>query len=123
MAAVTSCENALQAILENTIILFVCPPKFCISIVSSLSWDLQCSREKTITMLMQNLGGQTKSIMVFSKMANRKSCKELKTDIQTKTQYTFFACRFCFPNTDHVTILRRVFSFKVGQFHVRTQSI
>ena len=46
-----------------------------------------------------------------------------KPDIQTKTQYTFFACRFCFPNTDHVKIPRRVLSFKVGQFHVRTQSI
>ena len=54
---------------ENTIILFVCPPKFGISIVSSLSWDLQWSQEKTKTMLMQNLGGQTKSIMVFSEVA------------------------------------------------------
>ena len=33
---------------------------------------------------------------------------------------TFFFCRFCFPNTDHVTIPRRVFSFKVGHFHSRT---
>ena len=55
---------------ENIIILFVCPPKFCISIVSSLYWDLQWSQEKTKTMLIQNLGGQTKSIMVFSGMAN-----------------------------------------------------
>ena len=45
-----------------------------------------------------------------------------KPDIQTKTPQILFACRFCFPNTDHVTIPRRVFSFKVGQFHVRTQS-
>ena len=58
-----------KAISENTIMLFVCLPKFCISIVSSFSWDLQWSEEKTKTMLMQNLGGQTKSIMVFSEMA------------------------------------------------------
>ena len=45
------------------------PPKFCISIVSSFSWDLQWSQENTKTMLMQNLGGQTKSIMVFSEVA------------------------------------------------------
>ena len=51
------------------IILFVCPPKFCVSIVSSFSWDLQWPQEKTKTMLMQNLGGQTKIIIVFSKMA------------------------------------------------------
>ena len=44
-------------------------PKICISIVSSFSWDLQWSREKTITKHMQNLVGQTKSIMVFSELA------------------------------------------------------
>ena len=38
-----------------------------ISIVSSFSWDLQWSQEKTKSMLMQNLGGQTNSIMVFPK--------------------------------------------------------
>ena len=58
-----------QATSENTIILFVCPPKFCIRIVSSFSWEFPCSQEKTKTMLMQNLGGQTKSIMVFSELA------------------------------------------------------
>ena len=50
-------------------ILFVCPPKFCISIVSRFSWDLQWSQEKIKTILMQNLGGQIKSIMVFSEVA------------------------------------------------------
>ena len=59
-----------KATPENTIILFVCPRKFCISIVSSFSWNLQWSQEKTKTMLMQNLGGQTKSKMAFSGMAN-----------------------------------------------------
>ena len=33
------------------------------------SWDLPWSQKKTKRMLMQNFGGQTKSIMVFSKMA------------------------------------------------------
>ena len=44
-------------------------PKFYISIVSSFSWDLQWSQKKTKIMLMQNLGGQIKSIMVFSEVA------------------------------------------------------
>ena len=54
---------------ENTIIVFVCSPKFCISIVFVFSWDHCKSEQKLETMLMQNLGGQTKSIMVFSKVA------------------------------------------------------
>ena len=37
--------------------------------VSGFSRDLQWSQEKIKTMLMQNLGGQTKSIMVFSELA------------------------------------------------------
>ena len=57
----------LYATSENTIILFVRPPKFFISIVSSFSWNLQWSREKTKAMLMQTFGRQTKSIMVFPK--------------------------------------------------------
>ena len=54
---------------ENTIILFVCPLKFCTSIVFVSSWDHSKSQEKLETMLMQNLAGQTKSIMVFSEVA------------------------------------------------------
>ena len=53
----------------NTIILFVYPPKFCISIVFVFSWGHCKSQEKLETMLMQNLGGQTKSVMVFSEVA------------------------------------------------------
>ena len=34
-------SKTTQATSENTIILFVCPPKFCISIVTSFSCDLQ----------------------------------------------------------------------------------
>ena len=56
--------------MENTIILSVCSLKFCIlSIVFVFSWDRCKSQEKLETMLMQNLGGQTKSIMVFSEVA------------------------------------------------------
>ena len=44
-------------------------PKFCISIVFVFSWDRCKSQEKLETMRMQNLGEQTKSIMVFSKVA------------------------------------------------------
>ena len=42
---------------------------FCMRSVSSFPGDLQWSQEKTKTMLMQTFGGQTKSIMVFLKMA------------------------------------------------------
>ena len=42
--------------------------KFCISIV--FSWDHCKSQEKLETILMQNLGGETKNIMVFSDSAN-----------------------------------------------------
>ena len=42
------------------IILFVCLPKLCISIVSSFSWDLQWSEEKTKAMLIKNFGGTNK---------------------------------------------------------------
>jgi len=63
------CHQILLATSQFTIILFVCPPKFCVSIVSSFSLDLQGSQEKTKTMLVLNLRGQTNSVMVFSKMA------------------------------------------------------
>ena len=39
------------------------------------SWDHCKSQEKLETMLMQNLGGQTKSIMVFSEVAYWRNCK------------------------------------------------
>ena len=48
-------------------ILFVCPPKFCISIVSSFYWDLQWSQEKTKTILMQNLGDKQRVLWYFPK--------------------------------------------------------
>ena len=53
----------------NNTVPFVCPPNFCINIVSIFSWDLLWSQEKIKTMLMQNFGVQTKSIMVFLKVA------------------------------------------------------
>ena len=57
------------ATFKSTIILFACPPKFCVSIVFIFPWDHCKSQEKMETMSMQNLGGQTKSIMVFLKVA------------------------------------------------------
>ena len=45
--------------------MMVCPRKFCISIVCVFSWDPCKALEKLETMLLQNLKGQTKSIMVF----------------------------------------------------------
>ena len=46
-----------QVTFKFTIILFIGPPKFCISIVFIFSWDLN-------TMVMQNFGGTKMSIMV-----------------------------------------------------------
>ena len=46
-------------------ILFIVPPKFCISIVFNFSWYSQSPQEKLKTMLMQTFGGTTKSIMVL----------------------------------------------------------
>ena len=50
--------------LKNTIILFVAPPKLSISIVFQFSRGDWKSQEK-----LENFGGTTKSIMIFSKMA------------------------------------------------------
>ena len=60
---------SLLAILENTTILFICPPKFCLSIAFVFCRHHCNSQEKLETKLMQNLGRQTKSIMVFSRVA------------------------------------------------------
>ena len=46
-------------------------------IVFIFSWDLQWSQGKIKTMFMQNFGGQTKSIMVFLKVALRIKYKSL----------------------------------------------
>ena len=40
-----------------------------VTMETNWSWDLQWSQEKTKTTLMQNLGGQTKNVMVFSEVA------------------------------------------------------
>ena len=80
-----------EASSENTIILFVCPPICCISIVCSFSWDLKWSQEKTKTMLMQYFGGQTKSIMVFSELADSTKysspVSSLKSALLLRLQY------------------------------------
>ena len=55
--------------------------KFCISIIFVFSWDHCKSQEKLETMLIQNLGEQTKSVMVFSKMAYRDQLASLESSI------------------------------------------
>ena len=54
---------------KNTTTLFVCLPKFYISIVFIFSWHQSKYPEKTETMFMQTFRGKTKSIMVFLKVA------------------------------------------------------
>ena len=55
----------LRKTYHHTLRLF---PKFSIGILFVFPWDH--SQEKLETMLIQNLGGQTKSILVFSKVAD-----------------------------------------------------
>ena len=47
-------------LFQNTIILFVVPPKLCINIVFSFSWDLQSPQEKLKTIHMRNLMDKNK---------------------------------------------------------------
>ena len=49
--------------------LSVCPPNFAQALFPVPLGTYSGPRKKTKTKLMQNLGGQTKSIMVFSKVA------------------------------------------------------
>ena len=42
---------------------FICPPKFCISIVFNFSWDGCSTQEKWKTKVVQNFGGQIRCIM------------------------------------------------------------
>ena len=58
-----------QVTLKNSMILNVCPQKFCINIVSIFPRDLQWFQEKIKTMHMKYFGGQTNSITVFFKVA------------------------------------------------------
>ena len=59
----------VEATSENTIILFVCPSKFCISIVFVFSRDLQWSQEKNKNNAFAKFRGTNKSIMVFSELS------------------------------------------------------
>ena len=81
------------------------PSKFCVSIASSFSWDLQWSQEKTRTMLMQNLGSQTKSIMVFSGMANWLP----KWVRWSNTVYTGLPVLFCSKLLKRVVFFHKIF--------------
>ena len=58
------------AVSTLPIIHFVCPPKFCTSIVFNFSWDDCMSQEKSKTMHTQNFGRQTKCIMGNVEKAN-----------------------------------------------------
>ena len=51
---------------KNAIILFIVLQKFRISFVFNFSWE-KSPQKKLKTMLMQNFGGTTKSVMVFLK--------------------------------------------------------
>ena len=51
-------SRSAYATFKITIILFLCPPKCCISIVSSFSWDLHWSKKKIKTIFVQNFGGK-----------------------------------------------------------------
>ena len=55
-SAARSYHWPLQKIPQHTIMLFVCHPKYCISIVFSFSWGHFNSQEKLKTKLMQHFG-------------------------------------------------------------------
>ena len=61
-------EFGNRPLSKNTTTLFVCLPKFYISIVFIFSWHYSKNPEKMETMLMQNFEGKTKSIIVFLKV-------------------------------------------------------
>ena len=48
--------------------------------------------------------------------------KGTRTRRDTRLGTELFRLIFCFPNTDHVKTPGRVSSFKIGNFHTRTQS-
>ena len=54
-------------IFAQTIIHLVCPPKFCITILSNFSWVLQSSREKSKTMIMKIWGVKQAALWSFWK--------------------------------------------------------
>ena len=54
----TELSFIIFTISTSPIIHVVCPPKFCISIVLSFSWDDCMPKEKLKTILMQNFGGK-----------------------------------------------------------------
>ena len=54
------CNWLLQKIPQHNTTLFVCPPKFCMSVFFSFSWGHFYSQEKLKTMLMQILGVKNK---------------------------------------------------------------
>ena len=56
-----------------------------IRMVSGFSWDVQWSQEKIKTILVQNFGGQTKSTMVFSKVAYTNSSSANKYSLTFDT--------------------------------------
>ena len=66
-------NKGLQATFENAIILFVCPPKFCISIVFDFSSK---SHEKLETMLMQNLWEKQRVLWYFRKWLICYGCED-----------------------------------------------
>ena len=62
--------SCVFAISTSPILHLVCPPKFCISIVFSFSWDDCNAQGKWKTMVIQIFGGQKRCIMGNVEMAN-----------------------------------------------------
>ena len=71
-------------------------PKFYLSIVFVFSRDHCKSQEKLETMLMQNFGGQSKSIMVFSEMAYILSVFILLPENTYDASWTLKTCKSSF---------------------------
>ena len=91
------CNRPFRKILKYS--LFV-PPNFAQALFSFFCWDHCKSQEKLETMLIQNLGGQTKSIMVFSEVAyspylflSRKDDSDVRDiDFHSVLVHSVFSC-------------------------------
>ena len=104
--------------------LFVCHPKFCISLVFSFSWGHFNSQGKLKTMLMQNFGVTKKSIMVcygISGVVN--TCLPAFLDSKPRLYWPLSLNKisWLFPESDVVLIGRGVWLSK-QHYHPRCPS-
>ena len=75
----------------------VCPPKFCISIVSGFSWDSSTMVQKQKQCLCKILGRQAQSFMVFFEVAFSTNPEVPSTRISFHLKTQLFVYGYGFP--------------------------